>query len=573
MHILSLFKFRYLLLVLFTSFTTLQSFSQVITIKGKVIDSKTRNAIPGASVRIGNYSTSTDEAGKFVLLVQKAIAENQPLRFSFIGYKALDIKFQDTEINVALIPKEMALNEVVIASPRESILNRAIRKIPENYNYNSFSITGNLRIVNSAKIDSTDTYYYNSDATLRLYYPPHKKQASPNTQLINKEDTLVKDPKYPLSVRWLSGYTSFAKTDYVREKPEFLNRSTKKYNYIVNGTELINNHRVYVVNFFATDKTGNAGTLYIDTVSYAFVRITSTRYNIKNGVSIDIDKGSNSIDYKIERGKWYLDEVENNIIARYKGQDLFKTSKFKSDSIQLTALKSIPYQNILPSNMEDINVSKGKETDLSKDLIPIRNPFAVIEAPKIDTVPPAKTTFIGKLKLLEGFRNYVFRDNIRVKYGLANLPVRVDGNQAPLGKDLSQTNNYAFYINTQFRLLQKYQLFLQYENSFNFGITELRNSTDSYGLSYYLKLNNVGHPLALSPAFGISTLDLSHKKIVYYSQSSLYYALSFSYETSPRRQWFINCRYDDIYKVKNNGLNIRQQPITIAVGFVMKLKT
>ncbi|HEK21333.1 MAG: hypothetical protein C0154_03640 [Mucilaginibacter sp.] len=43
------------------------SYSQIITLKGKVVDQKTGAILPGATVRTGHYGTSTDASGEFII--------------------------------------------------------------------------------------------------------------------------------------------------------------------------------------------------------------------------------------------------------------------------------------------------------------------------------------------------------------------------------------------------------------------------------------------------------------------------------------------------------------------------
>ena len=138
---------------------SLQSSAQMITIKGRVIDQQTKQIIQGASVRVGAYGTSTDLEGNYVMFLQKDIAEQYGVTFTSIGYEKAKLAFAEKELNIALKPSSMNLKEVVIAANSETIIHRAIRKIPENYPSRDFLINGSLRIVNLAKLDSSNVYF------------------------------------------------------------------------------------------------------------------------------------------------------------------------------------------------------------------------------------------------------------------------------------------------------------------------------------------------------------------------------------------------------------------------------
>lgn len=562
------FLLRALCATLFLS--TQATFAQMITVKGKVTDQHSGKVIPGVSVKIGSYSTSSDLEGTYVMLVQKATAVQQGLLFTSVGYKPLKTPFTPGEINGSLVPITNQLNEVVIASPRESIVERAIRKIPENYRFDPFILQGKLQIINSAKYDSIDTYYYRSESALKLHY---SKKPTPDIALLKIKDTLIVDPKHKLALRWVGGYTNVGYKDYVRKKPEFLTSGTKKYNYVLNGKEWINNHRSYVVNFFSSQQTGSAGTLYIDTATYAFVRITYTAYHIKVAFSIDVDKSTNIINYEQQNNKWYLNSTETSSLANYDGFNLFRSYNFKRDAIETANVQPIPYTDRLPVFTEDLKIARAADSSaLATNGNRMINSLPANSVPNIDTSLPEKTTWLGRLNLLERVRTYVIGDNIRQGYGLANLPIRLHTEQPVLGKKFNQLNNYAFYTFGQYRLIPKKQLFLQYEHLFNFGITPLRNSGEAFGLAYYVKLNNTGHPWTLTPSIGVASLNIKEKKTFHYSQKSVYYGLNVTYELSPRWGYFVAGKYDDPYKQKMTTLSVEHHPLSISTGFLFKLK-
>jgi len=551
----------------------LSGFAQIVTLKGSVTDKQSHKTIPGVSVKIGQYGTSTDAEGRFVILVQKKVAEQEGLSFTSVGYQKAKLAYADKDLNIALTPAATDLNEVIISVKSESIIHKAIRKIPENYPLKDFLLTGALRIVNLAKDKGVDQYFYKSDADLQVYFPAYTKNKSPDIELIHKQDTLIENPDNKPYVRWVNGYTGLAYNDYVHERPEFLKQDTKKYNYVLNGKDWINNTRVYVVNFFSNQKIEDAGTMYIDTANYAFVRISLTNYNVKRAFQIDLDKITNIINYKNRNGKWYIEATETNVIARHNGFDLFRTFNFQTSAIELNDVKPIPYEDILATSMEDVRIGNPKTLhapQYNTFSSTAASPFSAITIPKIDTIRTKQKTWRDKLAFLPKVANYLVNDNIRSALGVSSLPLQIDGYQPVLGKDLSQVSNYAINYTMQFRLKQ--ELFLQLDGLFNLGIGGIKNNETTYGLLYNIKLNGSGHPIFLSPSIAFSELKIYQKETDWYKQKSATYGLTFSYESSPRRIWYVVGKYYDPSSTSNNGLLLRTHPVTIGAGLIFKRK-
>src|ERR1035437_6560721 len=93
----------------------LQMFAQNITVKGKVTDKNSGDALPGVSVVQSNSKsatgTITDINGSFSL----SIPLGTKLRFSYIGYENADIQVsKDKFLNVVLSENAIEINEVVV---------------------------------------------------------------------------------------------------------------------------------------------------------------------------------------------------------------------------------------------------------------------------------------------------------------------------------------------------------------------------------------------------------------------------------------------------------------------------
>ena len=86
------------------------------TVTGTITDTKTGEALPGASVKVDGSSigVSTDNQGRYSISVPSS---NAKLVFSFIGYQPIEISVGDQKvINVPMVNIESSLNEVVVTA-------------------------------------------------------------------------------------------------------------------------------------------------------------------------------------------------------------------------------------------------------------------------------------------------------------------------------------------------------------------------------------------------------------------------------------------------------------------------
>jgi len=140
---------------------TLNSFAQetFISIKGKLLDSKSNQPIPYASVYIKGSSmgTTTNDDGIFLFHIPSVI-QNDTLIISVIGYdyfKSVASAMTNKENLVELKQSSTILNEVVVNAKREltgkDIVKKAVASIPSNYPMKPFMIEGFFRDLSKGK--------------------------------------------------------------------------------------------------------------------------------------------------------------------------------------------------------------------------------------------------------------------------------------------------------------------------------------------------------------------------------------------------------------------------------------
>jgi len=116
-------------LFIFSLLLSLASFGQV-TIKGKVIDSKSKKGIPFANlVDSGNrYGTSTDIDGSFTINLPESVKQ---LWVSNVAYEKKQVSFSGKSLVIELAPLAVDLQELVVL-PGVNPAHRIIEKASEN---------------------------------------------------------------------------------------------------------------------------------------------------------------------------------------------------------------------------------------------------------------------------------------------------------------------------------------------------------------------------------------------------------------------------------------------------------
>lgn len=121
--------------LLFLFFTSI-SFSQVLS--GVVLDAKSNETIPFATVQIGaDYGVITNSEGRFNISTEK-FTENDSIKFSFLGYKQTTFAIKDLAQDTIYLSENIdKLDNVYLMNKNigpDTILTRVNKRIIENYN-------------------------------------------------------------------------------------------------------------------------------------------------------------------------------------------------------------------------------------------------------------------------------------------------------------------------------------------------------------------------------------------------------------------------------------------------------
>ncbi|MES1221399.1 MAG: carboxypeptidase-like regulatory domain-containing protein, partial [Bacteroidota bacterium] len=157
----------YLFFFLFFTFLSFKANSQFI-VNGTVIDSATREALPGASVFCQNTTlgTATNKQGEFSLQLKSG---GYDLIISYTGYLTQQIRINGTENNkleVSLVKEEKSLSEVVIKSNNE--VADGWEKYGDFFTKNFIGTTPNANQCSLLNPDVLKFYYYKRSNKLKV---------------------------------------------------------------------------------------------------------------------------------------------------------------------------------------------------------------------------------------------------------------------------------------------------------------------------------------------------------------------------------------------------------------------
>lgn len=335
-------------ILLFLFFIPLICFSQH-QISGILIDDKTKEVLPFATIRANNFEgTITDVDGKFTLISESEIVK---LYISYIGYKPQTITLPKnvTFIKINLIQSVENLNEVIVSSrenPALRIIRNTIAKRKENNiekklnsfrfkSYNKLLVTANPDSI-SGKVDTIyqlkdgvkeikkiDSSNYEFKKTLSRQHIYITEKISEHTfeKGKKKKETILasrmaglKNPLYEFfaitiqDFSFYNDYYTIAGTKYINP---IASNGLKHYNYQILDTVKNSSGNSYMIYFKPKDKeetVGLEGVLYIDNKTYS---LTSVIAELRGIVNV---KATQNFDYQEKDAIWF--PINTQIILR-----------------------------------------------------------------------------------------------------------------------------------------------------------------------------------------------------------------------------------------------------------------
>ena len=349
------------------------------SISGIIIDSKTKEPLPFASILVNKTLGSVSEAdGKFSI---ESKFDIKKLEVSYIGYntKTIEVNRGEKYFNILLEPNSKMLNEVVLLADRENpalsiirktIANRDVnnpQKILESYKYdayNKFIVTANpdslIGTIDTVwtktkgelvfkKVDSSN-YLFKKDLVRSHLYLSEKisaynfiKGKGVQQEVLASRMAGFKEPIYELfamNIQSLSFYDEY----YTVMGDKYLNPIAnkhvfKEYDYKILDTINNGSNRVFMIYFrpkLNKETVGLEGVLYINEHKFAvqkaivelkaIIRITATM----------------NFDYIKEQDIWFPKET-----------DLLVRKGNSSESMMLLGSRISVTQGVKPDSLKN----------------------------------------------------------------------------------------------------------------------------------------------------------------------------------------------------------------------------
>ena len=174
-------------------------FSQSISIRGQILDSKTNEPLPFVSIYIdhSNQITTSDFNGNFHL---HNILLNDKIKTIYLGYKSYEFTVtKDSNLIIFLVQDQNYLNEVTVTSKKTKYKRKQnpaleiINKTIENKSLNEFSMNNLIGFKTYEKIS------FNLEPLSQKILK--RKEIKPFKQIINYTDSLKNELSLPLYIK------------------------------------------------------------------------------------------------------------------------------------------------------------------------------------------------------------------------------------------------------------------------------------------------------------------------------------------------------------------------------------
>ena len=243
---------------------------------GKVIDATTGQPIPYASLRTGDdgAGTITNNEGSFSINLPGGT--QNLVKVSCIGYGSAKVNFINNgkPVLVKLTRSMAMLKDVVITTETPAqIVAHAYRNIPKNYPLNNTLYTGFYRESTLQKNgDSAEVYNYIIEAVIKHNKPSYLKSKPEGNIKIEHSRTSVF--RTDIGQFWKAGAYTPIRFDVAKVRPDFIDPDKqKRYIYNREDNTTYYDEPVFVISFKPRKKAYYEGLLYINTRTYAIVKV------------------------------------------------------------------------------------------------------------------------------------------------------------------------------------------------------------------------------------------------------------------------------------------------------------
>ncbi|MEM6525815.1 MAG: carboxypeptidase-like regulatory domain-containing protein [Bacteroidota bacterium] len=316
------------LILFFTAICRLDAQDRLVTITGKLLDSKSSEPLPFASIYLeGNtIGTVSNVEGSFTFHVP-AKFKRDTIIISMIGYTSIRKVVTDFEENerIALEENIFELNEVVVTDEKpptaKEIVKRAYQSIATNYPSEPYILEGFIR-----DLQNEDSVYVELlECAIKMRYQSNAVKRVPQIELVELKQSYVTE-KHPWNGQWerKNSIIDLVEDDFIRFDYGPI-KAKNGWKYEIESIVAFGEKLVYKIN--AVNKPFYTAQFFIDIESYAFVRIDysraarNKRYYKRRLANGQQEKFYNIVfEYQEYNGKWYLKyQKEEDVWEIFKG--------------------------------------------------------------------------------------------------------------------------------------------------------------------------------------------------------------------------------------------------------------
>lgn len=336
----------------------IQDPKSVITIKGKVIDTETRNPLIFATITVQgtNVATVTNLDGEFILKIASTLS-NPSIEVLFIGYENRIIPVSDLrdggrnntiELKQAIIP----IREVVIKSiTPEEIIKQVIVRVSDNY----AGIPNLMTSFYRETIKKNKNYVSIAEAVIEIFKAPYNNAFRYDRARVYKGRKNVKETRFDTVLfRLQGGPTTTLQLDLIKNPYLILTMETmSSYDYKLVNIVVIDEMPNYVIEFHQKsdiDMPLFFGHLFIEMETFALTEAAfSMNLEDKNkasqifikkkpvGMKVTPVMTSYRVKFREQEGKWYFtySRAEVKLKVKWK-KKLFNPSYTTMSEIAIT---------------------------------------------------------------------------------------------------------------------------------------------------------------------------------------------------------------------------------------------
>jgi hypothetical protein len=353
--------------------------SQVVSyrsVKGIVIDSKTRRPLPYSNVFLINKSTGTisNMGGRFELKISSSEPDDT-LGVSFIGYKQYKMPVSSLDTGLIIIrlsSRKVQIREVIV-KPMDPIyiLTKAIEAIPYNYDRKPAVFTAFFR--ESTQQDNTDISL--SEAVINIFKESYTSLRDDQIKIFKGRKGSNTGEKEFVDFIVQGGLYNTLQLDIVKNLPTFLDADYfALYEYQLERIITHFDRPTYIISFDQREGVKYPcykGRVYIDVESLAIVgasfQLSEKGMSYATGIYVKKTpkrlgvkplSARYEVFYRSYHGKWNLSNVRSDIMIRVRRKKNKQQDRFNSD-FESTS-------EFVITNKDTANIARFRFAEISK---------------------------------------------------------------------------------------------------------------------------------------------------------------------------------------------------------------